>query len=437
MTVSSFFGLNTSLRGLLAHQRALDVTAHNIGNASTEGYSRQQATLAPGAPLPLHGATQSGGVAYLGSGVDVEGFVRVRDAFADLQFRAQNQALGQHQTTAEMLGRAELSLSEPTDNGIGQVLAKFWSAWDDLSNHPESPATRQALVNHATLLTDRIRSLSGDLTSVRTTAQTEYNLITGANGDVLAAAQEIAQLNLAIRSSTQQGGQPNDLLDRRDLALDKLSKLAQVSVTDLGNGTIRVNFGDAAAPLVDDVTVTWPQALTAPGGQLGALLKLADTGAAGTVTTYLNDLNGFASSLISAVNTAHGAPFFSGTDASTIGVAVTATTVRAAPPGSPAGANSIALAVSALRGGPADTLYANLVARIGGEARAAHQQQRTTQALVNASDDRRQSASGVSMDEEMTNMLRFQRGYQASARVMSTIDEMLDTLINRAGRVGL
>ena len=435
-SISSFFGLNTALRGLLAHQRALDTTAHNIGNASTEGYSRQQTQLAAADPLSLASVT-GGNAAMLGAGVDVEGFKRVRDAFADLQYRAQNMAFNQHQTTSELLGSAELSLSEPTDNGIGQVLAKFWSAWDDLANHPESPATRQALVNQASLLTDRLNTLQGDLTAVRTEAQTQYGLLTGPTGDVLAAAQQIAQLNASIRSAVQQGASPNDLLDRRDVALDKLSGLAQVSVTDLGDGSIRVNFGDAATPLVDDTTVTWPQTLTSPGGRLGALLQVADTSASGTITGYLSDLDAVASQLISSVNSLHGTPFFSGTSAATIGVAVTASTVQAAPAGSPAGANQIALAISALRGGGADTSYANLVARIGGDSRSAQQQQTTTQALVDAADDRRQSASGVSMDEEMTNMVRFQRGYQASARVMSTIDEMLDTLINRTGRVGL
>jgi flagellar hook-associated protein 1 len=435
--ISAFFGLQTALRGLTAHQRALDTTAHNIGNASTEGYSRQQAVLTAAHTLDLPGITSNGGLAMLGSGVDVESFNRVRDAFADLQFRAQNMALGQYQTTASMLGTAETSLSEPSDNGIGQVLAQFWSSWDDLANHPEAPATRQALVNQAGLLTDRVNTLQKSLAGVRTEAQTQYAMLTGPTGDVMGYANEIASLNQSIKAAVQQGGQPNDLMDKRDVALDKLSQLAQISVTDLGQGTIQVNFGDAAQPLVDDATVNWPQTLTAPGGQLGALLKLGDTTAAGTITSYMSDLDGFASQLISSVNAIHGTPFFSGTDASTIGVAVTASTVRAATPPAPAGANDIALAMSVLRGGSADTAYANLVARLGGESRAASQQEATTQALVDTAQDRRQSASGVSMDEEMTNMVRFQRGYQASARVMSTMDEMLDTLINRTGRVGL
>jgi flagellar hook-associated protein 1 FlgK len=437
MSVSSFFGLNTSLRGLLAHQRALDVTAHNISNASTEGYSRQQAVLSAAQPLELPGVTRTGQMSMIGAGVDIESFSRVRDAFADLQYRAQNQALGQHQTTAEMLGTAELSLSEPSDQGIGQVLAKFWSAWDDLGNHPESPATRQALVNQASLLADRIQSMSGDLSGVRTEANAQYGLLTGPSGDVQSLGTEIASLNDAIVKAKQQGAEPNDLYDRRDLALDKLSKLGQISVTDLGSGSIQVNFGDAAAPLVNGTTVTWPQTLTAPGGQLGALLKLADTGPGGTITSYLADLDAMAGQLISSVNAAHTAPFFSGTNASNIAVAVTASTILAGPPASAAGDNTVALQVAKLRGGGPDNAYANLVARIGGDARTAAQQQATTQALVTAASDRRQSASGVSMDEEMTNMVRFQRGYQASARAMSTMDEMLDTLINRTGKVGL
>src|SRR4051812_44308861 len=297
MAVSSFFGLQTALRGLTAHQRALDTTAHNIGNAGTEGYSRQQAILSAADALTLPGVTANGGIASIGAGVDVASLQRVRDAFADLQYRAQSMALGQYETTATTLSETETSLSEPSDNGIGQVLAKFWSAWDDLSNHPEQPATRQALVNQAGLLANRINTLQGSLSQVRTEAQTQYALIAGPSGDVASYAQEIAQLNQSIKAAVQQGDQPNDLMDRRDLALDKLSKLAQVSVTDLGQGTIQVNFGDAAQPLVNDATVTWPQTLTNPGGQLGALLKLGDPTAAGTITSYMNDLDGVAGQL--------------------------------------------------------------------------------------------------------------------------------------------
>src|SRR3954451_17585685 len=437
-TISSFFGLNTALRGLLAQQQALDVTAHNIANGATEGYSRQNAVLSASTALRVISTGPNTSAGYIGSGVEVQQFTRVRDQFADLQFRAQNQSLGQYETTSTLVGEAELNLSEPSDTGLNELLGKFWSAWDDLSNNPESPATRQALVNQGQLLTDRINNLQSQLSGVRAEANSQYNLLTGPNGDDAALCTEVAQLNASIKAAVTSGGQPNDMFDRRDLAIDKLSKLAQVRVTDLGNGAVQVDFGDAATPLVNDTTVTWPQPLSTPGGQLGALNKLRDTTAAGTITAYMNDLDGFAAQLNSSVNTLHPG-FFSGSTASTITVAVTASSVRASAigPPTPAGANDIALAVSKLRGGAADDDYANFVARIGGDARTADQQQATAQALVTQASDRRQSVSGVSMDEEMSNMLKFQRGYQASARAMSTMDEMLDTLINRTGKVGL
>ena len=107
------------------------------------------------------------------------------------------------------------------------------------------------------------------------------------------------------------------------------------------------------------------------------------------------------------------------------------------PPSLPPGANDLARAIAALRGGTADQRYADLVGSIGADAASVNRQLQTSQALVDAADTRRLEVSGVAMDEEVTNMIRFQRGYQASSRVMSTLDEMLDVLINRTGRVGL
>src|SRR3954451_17625889 len=204
-TISSFFGLNTALRGLLAQQQALDVTAHNIANGATEGYSRQSAVLSASQAMRVISTGPNTSAGYIGSGVEVQQFTRIRDQFADLQYRAQNQSLGQYETNSTLVGEAELNLSEPSDTGLNQLLGKFRSSWDDLSNTPESPATRQALVNQAQLLTDRIQTLRTDLSAVRTQAQTEDGLLTGPTGDVLSAAHEIAALNQAIKSAVQQG----------------------------------------------------------------------------------------------------------------------------------------------------------------------------------------------------------------------------------------
>ncbi len=439
MPISAFFGLETALRGLLAQQRALDVTGHNVANANTEGFSRQAAVMAASAPLTLPaGALQSGGRADLGSGVDVLQYRRIRDTFLDLQYRAQNTVLGDRSATTRSLDQAEMALAEPGPNGLNTQLNRFWSAWSDLANSPESPAARQSLVDTARTLAGTFATLDAQLQTVGGQAAAEYASITGPSGDVQSHAAEIANLNAAIKSAVAAGSQPNDLMDRRDLLLDRLSELAAVSVTDLGNGSLDVRFGDAATPLVADTTVTWPQALTAPQGKLGALLRISQPG--GTIASYRADLDAIATTLANAVNALHTTPpFFTytgGAAAATLAVNVSAATITPSTSGAP-GANDIAVAIGGLRGGAADGAYATFVTRIGSDVRNARREETNAQVLTDAVEDRRQSASGVSMDEEMSNLIRFQRGYQASARALSTMDEMLDTLINRTGRVGL
>jgi flagellar hook-associated protein 1 FlgK len=439
MPISSFMGLQTSLRGLLAHQQAIDTTSHNVANANTEGYSRQEAVMTPTDSFKV---ITDGKVGDLGSGVAVTAYRRIRDAFLDLQYRAQAMQVGDQQTRSTQLDQVELSLSEPGDNGIASQLAKFWNGWADLSNSPDDIAARQALIDQAKNMAASFKTVDTQLTTVKAQASAEYAALTGVGGDVQAIANELAALNGAIKQFTANGDSPNDLMDRRDQLLDKLSKLAQVRVTDLGAGTIRVDFGDAATPLVNDTTVTWPQTLTAPSGKLGALIDITKAG--GTIDSYRADLNNVVKTLADAVNLLHnpggtGTNFFNytaGAEGGTLTVGVTTATVKTSTSGA-AGANDVALAIAGLRGGTPDKLYTGFVTRIGGDLKNAQRGEANATVLLNSIEDRRQSTSGVSMDEEMTNLVRFQRGYQASARTMSTMDQMLDTLINRTGVVGL
>src|SRR3954447_17627152 len=196
MPVSSFFGMQTSLRGLLAQQRMLDTTGHNIANASTQGYSRQEATLAasPALQIQVQGSVIQTG-AHLGTGVDVQGFRRVRDTFLDAQYRAQNTNLSDWQARAESLDSAELSLAEPSDTGINAQLTKFWQSWSDLAKAPDDQAAKQALVQQAGALTDSIHSVRSQMVAAQDAAMGQYNNITGAGGEVSKIATELAGLN--------------------------------------------------------------------------------------------------------------------------------------------------------------------------------------------------------------------------------------------------
>jgi flagellar hook-associated protein 1 FlgK len=449
MPVSSFFGMQTSLRGLLAQQRMLDTTGHNIANASTQGYSRQEATLAasPALPIQVQGSPIATG-AHLGTGVDVQGFRRIRDSFLDSQYRAQNTNLNDWQARADSLDSAELSLQEPGENGINSQLAKFWNSRSDVSKSPSDLSAKQALVQQAQSLTDSIHAVRSQMVAAQQTAQDKYTAITGPGGEVAKIATELAGLNKTISDFQSVGDPPNDLMDRRDLLLDQLSGYGQLSVENLPSGSTNVSFVDGATgtafPIVTDQSADWtgpPATGWAPGGEMGGLLATGGS-PGGLIDGYLSQLDSFTQTLADSVNSAYGSDFFTVGSPAGGTIDVTAS-IKSAPStltagSGAAGSNDIALAISQLRANPAiDGAYKAFVAQVGGDLNEATRMQTNAQVLTDSVENRRQSVSGVSMDEEMSNLVRFQRAYQASARAMSTMDEMLDVLINRTGKVGL
>ncbi len=432
MSIPTLQGLQTALSGLQAEQQAIDVTGQNITNANTEGYSRQTAVLQTKEPLhiaALSAVTGEGG--QLGTGVTVATYTRIRNTYLDAQYRTQNSALGAANTQAEELGQAQSVLGEPSSSGLASQLSAFWSSWSELAVTP-TEAAKVGVVSAATQLTDTLHQLSSQLQSIEGQAAAQYAAVTGPTGEVQNDATQIAELNHQIKLSLQAHRQPNDLEDSRDLLLDKLSALANVTVTKEADGTDTVTFGNAAKPLVEDATVNWPQALTpAAGGQLGALLELSSP--TGALATYQAGLNEVAATLASSVNAIHTAtPFFKGTTAATIEVAVTSAQVETSAEAAP-GANNVAQEIAGLRGGAADQRYATLVAQIGSGVRNARTTQETAQAVLTAVSNQRQAVSGVSLDEEMTNLITFQRGYQASAQALNVMNEVLNTLINQSG----
>ena len=445
MAIPAFTGLNTALRGVQAQQAALDVVAHNIANVETPGYSRQEAVFSASPTLRIDGTKSDGTGAQLGTGVDVQSYRRLRDDFLDLQFRAQNMASGQSDVSAKRLGTVQADLASGSASDLGTLLDKFWSSWDTLAANPTSTDAKAAVVGTAQTLAQRFATLDADIASAGTQATAAVSDLLSDDGPIKPIATELAQLNQQINQAKAAGVSPNDLLDRRDLLLDNLSAYGQVSVTPdptLGSdgkpafpGMIQVSFGGAATPLVSQTTATMPTVATlsaTPGGQLGGLQDVA-----AKVDGYRATLATMAQSLITSVNSASSTPIFSGTGATDIAVVATSATVSAGVAGGPASDNSVALAIRALRGGAVDTAYSGLVRQIGSDVRTATSANTTANSVLDSITAQRQSVSGVSMDEEMANMIRFQRGYQAAARALTTMDDLLNTLINSTGRVGM
>lgn len=457
MGISTFFGLQTSLSGILSHQRALDVTGHNVANVGTTGFSRQEAVMGAKDTYNIPaGQKIDGGGAQLGSGVGITDYRRIRDSFLDVQYRAQNGVLGDAETMAKSLEGVDLALGEPGDTGISAQLGKLWTAWQNAAGDPKNVGARQALVEQAKTVAMAFGQLDQQMAQLQKNAQGELDSIMAPNGDIAQIAASLDQLGRSIRNATAMGQTPNDLLDQRDALIDKLSGYGNTTVVDLGDGGVKVMFGNTGTPLVDDHAadpaphVNWPQTLTDPSGKIGALQDLAS--ATGAIGSYRSELATIAQNLATSVNAIHvqgqyPVNFFNfdpALGAQGLSVAVTSATVQLGRTGSadptvpaPAEANDLAREIAALRSGSIDQAYSGLVTRVGAEINQVNRTQANAQVLTDAVEDRRQSTSGVSLDEEMTNLMRFQRGYQASARTMNTFDDMIDTIINRMGRVGL
>jgi len=221
--ISTFFGLETTLRGLMAQQGALDVTSHNIANANTIGYSRQQAVFTSSDPLQVTDGARLSTLASMGTGVDIQSYSRVRDQFLDAQYRGQNMVLGQQSTTSDSLNQIEAALQEPSSSGLSAQLAKFWSAWSNVAQDATSNAGRQSLVDQANTVVETLHSLDSQLTDAAGQASAEYTSLTQPGGDIDQSLQQIASLNKAIQTAVSSGDHPNDLMDKRDQLLDKLS----------------------------------------------------------------------------------------------------------------------------------------------------------------------------------------------------------------------
>ena len=447
--LSTFFGLNTALSGILAQQRSLDITAHNVANANTVGYSRQEATLVASPAFTYPSVSGSGITGQIGAGVTVEQYKRVRDMFVDVQLRAQTMRQGYYEATSNGLDQVELSLAEPGETGLSALMTKFYDAWSDVSNAPENLATRQSLIQAATSLTEGFHTFDAQLATIGAQSGQQLNLDLN---EINQIGSQILDLNVKIANSVATGDAPNDLFDKRDVLVDRLAELGNVSVTTGALGAIDVNFAGAAlvTGTTSSMTVAESDLTSLTSGKLAGLVTLRDT----TIPTYRATLDGIAASLVSQTNAVHtggfdltgtaGGDFFTagGTTAATISLTsaisgnpslIAASGVSGAP-----GNASVALQMAGMRDNPSISVaYRQLVTRIGSETQDSHRSLANAQLLADALRDKRDAVSGVSLDEEMTNLTRYQRGFQASARALNAMDEMLDQLVNRTGRVGL
>ncbi|HYE80369.1 MAG TPA: flagellar hook-associated protein FlgK, partial [bacterium] len=239
MVFSTWLGLNTASRGLAAAQRGLDTASHNIANANTPGYSRQRANLV--ASPALHHPSLSALIpGQVGTGVDVASISRIRDTFLDQVYRRQHGQYGEFNSQRLSFSTLETVLHEPSEIGVSSLMDRFFQDWNAVANTPEALPTRGALRETAQTMASNFHRLHGQFVALSEQQNEQIALRVEQVNGIL---DQIAALNGQIVAIEGIGQQANDLKDRRDLLVDQLSGIVDVTVQEGGQGSADVLLG--------------------------------------------------------------------------------------------------------------------------------------------------------------------------------------------------
>ena len=451
--------LNTAKDAFLASQISMEVTSSNIANASTPGYVRQRAVLA---------ATSPGEVAEnaIQTGVEVTTIERLYDRFIEFQTVGQSSQVGDASIRKETFDRVEAIFNETDGGGLNDMMNQFWTAWEDLSANPTGQVERTALANAAGNLAMMFREYAGELYSVQTDLNAQIDAsVTQLNGYL----SDIADLNDKIIEGVSGGVNVNNLLDQRSELLKKTAGLIDIQYVEEAGGSVNVFTADGRALVQGNSSwqlavrdngagfydVVYADNPTAPindaigGGKLSGMLGMRDT----TVAGYLAELDDLAGTLVNAVNAQHasgydnyrnvGGSFFeplgiTGARGMQVAAAILDDPNRIAAAATVSADGDNAREISGIKdqvlmSGGLSTLgdfYAALVGQIGENVAEAARTVTHETSVMSQMTSSWEQRSGVSTDEEMMNLIKFQMGYAAAAKLAGAADELLQTLLD-------
>jgi flagellar hook-associated protein 1 FlgK len=454
--------LEMSKRALDTSRQAIELTGHNLSNVSNPAYARQRLKIQTAETLPgPNGPT--------GTGAVVAGVEQIRSKLLDNQIATETSVTGFLEAKQRALQFGEVNLGQQLDRqastpeaataalgvggqfGLVEGLSDYFNAWQALSASPNSTADRQVVLLKGENLAEKFNNLNTRLTRLR------EDLNQSVSDDVSEANQlltDIADLSASISSGDiGSAGNANDLRDRRQGKIESLARLVNIQTSESATQTFNLSVNGVALIADNQLTDTLETYTDADGGtqiqtQSGTALTLSSGTMQGTIT---NEINTLAGRLISEVNSLHasgyaldgittGQNFFDGTDASDIQINSVvrndASLIQASGNGDP-GNNSVALSIAQLRAVPQAPLgnltfsdsYNQSIANFGQALSNVNSQLQDQESVNRMLNQQRDSISGVSIDEEMANLVIFQRAFQASAKMITTVDELLQNVI--------
>ena len=295
--------LHVGKQALLTHQEALNVTAHNIANVNTPGYSRQRVVVETTTPITT-------GAGQVGSGVTVSGIERVYDRYINNQISNENETLGRWEAEKGGVERVEVVFNETSGYGLNAAMSEFWNGWQDLANNPSGHTERETLLAKGEFLADSFQQTYNDLSAVRTELD---NSISQTVSQINVKAAQIADLNQKIVRIEANGDSANDYRDKRDVVLKELSLMIDITASEQNSGSVTVTLGDgnklvdgSTSPDLSTMTnsagfrdVVWDSAPTTSinssisGGKLKGWLEVRDV----TIPEYLENMEDLVNSI--------------------------------------------------------------------------------------------------------------------------------------------
>ncbi len=462
-----FSTLNSASMALNAHSRAIETAGKNLANVNNPNYARQRVEYGDRGTVETPEGAQS-------LGLEVLSVQQIRDVLMDRQLMREiglSGSLDSQQAALQRAlaglgqsinGAADISATGSSTGGLAGAIDDFFNAFQNLASRPTDSGARQTLLQKASILTDSMNEADTRLGQVQTDIDTDINAnVTTANSLI----DTIADLNAQIkRFEVAKPGSAVDLRDQRQARLEDLAKIIPVTVTDMGDGQVKLSVKDGGGTAIDILTGNTPNGTLAfngtavTGGASATAIALGSGSIQGSLTvrdgaiqSLRDNLDALSGQLIDSVNAAYnpsstaGGDFFTGTSAATIKVSSTLTAANLTAGTGAAGDNSIALAVAGLAsknfsvtgGDPFDgtfgQFYSRSVSDLGQALSTATSRASDQEKIETLVRNQRDTVSGVSMDEEMADLVKFQRAFQASSRVFSIVDELLDTVVNRLG----
>ncbi len=431
---------------LLAYQSAIQTTSGNISNSNNQNYARRRVEL----------SQLVGG--FSGIGISVEKSVRMRQEFAEHQLWNENQHLNEYQTNNALLRQIEGVYAEDTESGITSLLTEFWNSWSNLANDPENEYSRAIVRDKGVLLSNSFRRIHSDLVEMQDQLRPEIDAhITEVNQTL----QELSRINQRIRSSRS-----DELLDQRDQLLKKLSSEIDIKVKEQDSGMVNI-YLDGYMLISDDtvntlraqqsstnnenrVTIylgTSDNAINVGSGKLKGLLKAHNE----EIPDQLHNLDQLAVHIADSVNAIHetgenlagttnvsffasdvnGAADFKVNSAIINDLSLIASRLPTEGNGSGSVAQDISdlQYASTLNGSTDLEFYHSVMTQLGNKIQEADFQEKSQELIVEQLQNQRDSVTGVSLDEEMTQLVQFQQAYQAAAKIVTTVDEMVNTVL--------